>query len=54
VPNALAIAGLTAAFVGIEILVRLIEEPHLLRVHGDRYADDAHAAGRFVPALGTK
>jgi protein-S-isoprenylcysteine O-methyltransferase Ste14 len=54
VPNALAIAGLTAAFVGIEILVRLIEEPHLLRVHGDRYADYAHAAGRFVPALGTK
>jgi protein-S-isoprenylcysteine O-methyltransferase Ste14 len=36
VPNALAIASLTAAFVGIEILVRLIEEPHLLRVHGDR------------------
>jgi protein-S-isoprenylcysteine O-methyltransferase Ste14 len=54
VPNALAIAGLTAAFVGVEILVRLIEEPHLLRVHGERYADYARAAGRFVPALGTK
>ena len=54
VPNALAIAGLTAAFVGVEILVRLIEEPHLLRVHGDRYAVYSRGAGRFVPAVGTK
>ena len=54
VPNALAIAALIAAFVGVEILVRLIEEPHLRRVHGERYAAYARAAGRFVPTLGTK
>jgi hypothetical protein len=34
----------------IELQVRCVEEPHLLRAHGDSYrtAD----AGRFVPGVG--
>lgn len=37
---------------GIEIQVRLVEEPHLLRSHGEPYAAYAGRAGRFLPGLG--
>ncbi|WP_323127109.1 methyltransferase family protein [Rubrobacter marinus] len=52
VPNLvalLAVAGLVAA---VEIQVRLVEEPYLLRVHGVRYAEYASRVGRFVPGFG--
>jgi protein-S-isoprenylcysteine O-methyltransferase Ste14 len=45
----LAFAGLLAA---IELQVRAVEEPHLLRIHGAVYSDYARRVGRFVPALG--
>jgi protein-S-isoprenylcysteine O-methyltransferase Ste14 len=52
VPNVIAVAGLFALIVAIELQVRGVEEPHLRRVHGathDRYA--AHG-GRFLPGIG--
>lgn len=53
VPSPLAIAGLLALAVGLELQVRLVEEPHLLQAHGDEYADYAARVGRFAPGLGT-
>jgi protein-S-isoprenylcysteine O-methyltransferase Ste14 len=52
VPNAPAIASTLALVVAIEIQVRRIEEPHLLRVHGDAYARYLARVGRFVPGIG--
>jgi protein-S-isoprenylcysteine O-methyltransferase Ste14 len=46
-----AIAGVLL-IVGLEIQVRLVEEPHLLRVHGDAFRSYAGRVGRFVPGLG--
>jgi protein-S-isoprenylcysteine O-methyltransferase Ste14 len=52
VPNVVALAGLAALFIALEIQVRLVEEPHLLRAHGDSYRQYAARVGRFVPGLG--
>jgi protein-S-isoprenylcysteine O-methyltransferase Ste14 len=52
VPNALAVAAIVTLFVGLELQVRLVEEPYLLRVHGDAYASYSARVGRFVPRLG--
>ena len=52
VPNAVAIAGVAALFLALEIQVRLVEEPYLLRVHGDDYRAYAGRVGRFVPGIG--
>ena len=37
---------------GLEIQVRLVEEPHLIRTHGEAYLAWARGVGRFVPGLG--
>ena len=52
VPNAVALVGLAALFIALEIQVRLVEEPYLLRAHGDSYRQYAARVGRFVPGLG--
>lgn len=52
VPNAASLVGLCALVVGIEIQVRRVEEPHLLRIHGEAYARWASRTGRFVPGVG--
>lgn len=52
VPNAVAIVGVAALFAALEIQVRLVEEPYLLRVHGEDYRGYAARVGRFVPGLG--
>ena len=52
VPNAASLVGLVALVVGIELQVRLVEEPYLLRTHGETYADWASRTGRFFPGLG--
>jgi protein-S-isoprenylcysteine O-methyltransferase Ste14 len=52
VPNVVALAGLAALFIALEIQVRLVEEPHLLRAHGGSYRQYAARVGRFVPGLG--
>ncbi|WP_144662981.1 isoprenylcysteine carboxylmethyltransferase family protein [Paenarthrobacter nicotinovorans] len=52
VPNLLAIAGLAVTLTGIELQVRLVEEPYLRGVHGAAYADYASRVGRFLPGIG--
>jgi len=52
VPNVLAIAAFLTLLTALELQVRLVEEPYLLRVHGENYADYAARVGRFVPGLG--
>ncbi|MGK3995437.1 methyltransferase family protein [Sorangium sp. So ce1024] len=52
VPNALALASFVALVAAIELQVRFVEEPYLLRTHGDGYADYCARVGRFVPGLG--
>jgi protein-S-isoprenylcysteine O-methyltransferase Ste14 len=51
-PSALAVAAIVTLFIGLELQVRLVEEPYLLRVHGDAYAAYAARVGRFMPRLG--
>jgi protein-S-isoprenylcysteine O-methyltransferase Ste14 len=52
-PSIVAIAALALLVVSIEIQTRLVEEPHLLAVHGDEYASYAVRVGRFLPGIGT-
>ncbi|WP_329081245.1 MULTISPECIES: methyltransferase family protein [unclassified Streptosporangium] len=52
VPSALSLAALAALITAIELQVRVIEEPYLIRTHGSDYLTYASSAGRFVPALG--
>ncbi len=52
VPSPLTIAGFIVLLVGLELQVRRVEEPYLLRVHGNAYAGYAARVGRFVPGLG--
>ncbi|MCC6848104.1 MAG: isoprenylcysteine carboxylmethyltransferase family protein [Deltaproteobacteria bacterium] len=51
-PNALALAAFAALVVALELQVRWVEEPYLLRVHGDRYRRYAATTGRFLPCIG--
>ena len=51
-PNLVAILALAALVVAIEIQVRRVEEPHLLRTHGEAYRTYAASVGRFVPGIG--
>lgn len=52
VPNLLAVAGVAVALTGIELQVRLVEEPYLRGVHGAVYTDYASRVGRFLPGIG--
>jgi protein-S-isoprenylcysteine O-methyltransferase Ste14 len=52
VPNVLAVVGLAALVVALELQVRGVEEPHLLATHGASYRDYGSRVGRFVPGLG--
>ena len=47
-----ALAAGVLLIAGLQIQVRLVEEPHMLRTHGDRYLAWARRVGRFVPGLG--
>ena len=51
-PNAVAAVALLAMIVALQLQVRLVEEPYLLRTHGAAYRDYAARAGRFVPGVG--
>jgi protein-S-isoprenylcysteine O-methyltransferase Ste14 len=51
-PNIVVIAGYILLAVSIELQVRLVEEPHLLKVHGGSYREYAGTVGRFVPRTG--
>jgi len=51
VPSWVAILGVVAMFVAVEMQVRLVEEPYLRRVHGTSYDEYAARVARFVPRL---
>lgn len=51
-PNAAAWTSLAALLVALEIQVRAVEEPYLLRTHGEDYRRYAATTGRFLPGIG--
>lgn len=52
VPTWVSIAGLVGVVMALEVQVRLVEEPYMLRVHGEAYAKYAARVGRFLPGVG--
>jgi protein-S-isoprenylcysteine O-methyltransferase Ste14 len=52
VANVVGLAAAACAVVSLELQTRAVEEPHLLRTHGDEYASYAARVGRFVPGVG--
>lgn len=52
VPNPVAITGVVITVIGIQLQVRLAEEPYLRRTHGTAYIDYASHVGRFLPGIG--
>ncbi len=52
VPNVVALAAFLALVIALELQVRLVEEPYLMRTHGERYLLYASRVGRFVPGVG--
>jgi protein-S-isoprenylcysteine O-methyltransferase Ste14 len=52
IPNAAAIGAVVLLVIAVEIQVRLVEEPYLLKAHGADYAAYAARTGRFVPLFG--
>lgn len=51
-PNLVACAGLILLIASIELQVRRVEEPYLLRTHGEAYRTYAAHVGRFIPGVG--
>ena len=51
-PNLVALAGFVLLVATIEVQVRRVEEPYLLRKHGDAYRGYTASVGRFVPGVG--
>jgi len=51
-PTALALALPPLLLLALEVQVRRVEEPHLLRVHGADYRAWAERTGRFLPGIG--
>lgn len=52
VPNPVALIGAGVLLVALELLVRVVEEPYLQRIHGDAYSAYAARTGRFIPGVG--
>jgi len=52
VPNAVALVAFSAMLAAIEIQVRAVEEPYLLRTQDSAYRDYVQRVGRFVPGVG--
>lgn len=52
VPSWVALLGLVGLVVALELQVRVVEEPYLLRRHQQAYAEYAARVGRFVPGVG--
>jgi protein-S-isoprenylcysteine O-methyltransferase Ste14 len=51
-PNLLTILGVALLIAALELQTRLVEEPYLLRLHGERYALYASRVGRLFPGVG--
>ncbi|MEZ5077185.1 MAG: isoprenylcysteine carboxylmethyltransferase family protein [Solirubrobacterales bacterium] len=52
VPSWVAILGLVGLVVALELQVRVVEEPYLVKAHGRAYAAYAARVGRFFPGVG--
>jgi protein-S-isoprenylcysteine O-methyltransferase Ste14 len=52
VPTWLGFAAVPVTALALELQVRAVEEPYLLRTHGDAYRAYASRVGRFVPGVG--
>jgi protein-S-isoprenylcysteine O-methyltransferase Ste14 len=52
VPNAASFAAFGLLALGLDLHVRLVEEPYLVATHGGTYAGYAARVGRFVPGVG--
>jgi protein-S-isoprenylcysteine O-methyltransferase Ste14 len=52
VPNALMLTSVPLAIIGVQLQVRLVEEPHLTAVHGDAYRAYKARVGRLLPFVG--
>jgi protein-S-isoprenylcysteine O-methyltransferase Ste14 len=52
VPTWLSIASVPAGILAFEVQVRLVEEPYLLRTHGEAFRAYASRVGRFLPGVG--
>jgi protein-S-isoprenylcysteine O-methyltransferase Ste14 len=51
-PNVVACLGFILLVAAIELQVRCVEEPHLMRKHGDAYRAYTATVGRLVPGIG--
>jgi protein-S-isoprenylcysteine O-methyltransferase Ste14 len=52
VPTWLGFGAVLVIALGLELQVRAVEEPYLLRTHGDEYRQYASRVGRFAPGVG--
>jgi protein-S-isoprenylcysteine O-methyltransferase Ste14 len=52
VPTWLSIAAVFVIAAGLELQVRAVEEPFLMRTHGDAYRAYGARVGRFLPGVG--
>lgn len=51
-PNTIAALTVVLLVAAVELQVRLVEEPYLLRAHGTPYRTYASRVGRFLPGIG--
>jgi protein-S-isoprenylcysteine O-methyltransferase Ste14 len=51
-PNPVALSAFVVLLATIELQVRIVEEPYLLRAHGQPYHDYCAGVGRFLPGVG--
>lgn len=52
IPNVVSLVGVGVLVLAVQLQVRVVEEPHLLKAHPDDFLDYAARVGRFVPWLG--
>lgn len=52
VPNSIALVGFVALLIALQVQTRAVEEPYLLKAHGETYATYANRVGRFIPGVG--
>lgn len=52
VPNVVSLVAVVAIVAGVELHVRAVEEPYLIRSHGLAYRQWAARTGRFLPGIG--
>jgi len=52
VPSIVSLLAVVTLVAGLELHVRCVEEPYLLRTHGATYRRYAERTGRFLPSVG--